>query len=115
MGPHVRSHIPKLHNETVFLKENHHIVEITRSFLLSADVPSVFWGKTLVIAVYMTNIISTAQNSGLSPFEKLYEEVSECVLLRVFDLLVLFSNLRLSNTKLYAKSFCVFFLDYDVT
>ncbi|GJT58683.1 gag-pol polyprotein [Tanacetum coccineum] len=53
-------------------RKHRHIVETTRSFLLSADVPSVFWGEVVLTATYVINRIPTAHNSGLSPFEKLY-------------------------------------------
>ncbi|GJW80105.1 gag-pol polyprotein [Tanacetum coccineum] len=36
------------------------LVETTRSFLLFADVPSVFWGEAVLIAIYVINRIPTA-------------------------------------------------------
>ncbi|GJU89978.1 gag-pol polyprotein, partial [Tanacetum coccineum] len=53
-------------------KKHRHLVETARSFLLSVDVPSVFWGELVLTAKYVINRIPTTHNSSLSPFEKLY-------------------------------------------
>ncbi|GJU36480.1 putative mitochondrial protein [Tanacetum coccineum] len=58
-------------------RKHRHIVKTTRSFLVSADVPRVFWGEAVLIATYVINRIPTAHNSGLSPFEMLYETLPD--------------------------------------
>ncbi|GKD35059.1 probable nucleolar protein 5-2, partial [Tanacetum coccineum] len=63
--------------------KHRHIVETTRSFLGSADVPRVFWGEAVLTATYVINRIPTAHNSSLSPFEKLYGTLSDCSSLRL--------------------------------
>ncbi|GKC40882.1 uncharacterized mitochondrial protein-like protein, partial [Tanacetum coccineum] len=50
-----------------------HLVEITRSFLLFADVPSVFWGEAVLTTTYVINRIPTTHNSGLSPLRSCME------------------------------------------
>ena len=47
-----------------------HPVETTRSFLLSAKVPSVYWGDAVLTATHVVNRIPTSHNSGKSPFER---------------------------------------------
>ncbi|GKE45884.1 gag-pol polyprotein, partial [Tanacetum coccineum] len=55
----------------------------SRSFLVSADVPSVFWGEAVLTATYVINRTPTTHNSGLSPFEKLYGTLPDCSSLRL--------------------------------
>ncbi|GJZ64128.1 gag-pol polyprotein [Tanacetum coccineum] len=45
-------------------RKHRHLVETTRSFLLAADVPNVFWGEAVLTAPYVINRIPTAHNSG---------------------------------------------------
>ncbi|KAL8097015.1 hypothetical protein AgCh_030193 [Apium graveolens] len=96
-------------------RKHRHLVETTRSFLLSADVPSVLWGEALLTAVYVINRISTAQISGLSPFEKLYDEVPDYASLRVFGCTCFVLKPQVERSKLSAKSALYVFLGYDVT
>ncbi|GJZ96171.1 zinc finger, CCHC-type containing protein [Tanacetum coccineum] len=63
-------------------KKHRHLVEIARSFLLSVDVPSVFWREAVLTATYVINRIPTAHDYGLSPFEKLYGTSLDCFTLR---------------------------------
>ncbi|GKB85423.1 gag-pol polyprotein [Tanacetum coccineum] len=58
-------------------RKHRHLVETTGSFLLPADVPSVFWGEAVLTTTYVINTISTAHKSSLSPFEKLYGTLSD--------------------------------------
>ncbi|KAL8123400.1 hypothetical protein AgCh_011388 [Apium graveolens] len=96
-------------------RKHRHLVETTRSFLLSVDVPSVFWGEALLTAIYVINRISTAQNSGLSPFEKLYDEVPDYASLRVFGCTCFVLKPQVKRSKLSSKSALCVFLGYGVT
>jgi len=53
-------------------RKHKHIVKTARSLLLSAFVPSEFWGEAVLTAVSFINTIPSSHSSGLSPFEKLY-------------------------------------------
>ncbi|GKA57964.1 retrovirus-related pol polyprotein from transposon TNT 1-94 [Tanacetum coccineum] len=68
---------------SVVERKHRHLVKTARSFLLPADVPSVFCREAVLTATYVINKISTAHNSGLSPFEKLYETLPDYSSLRV--------------------------------
>ncbi|GJR33249.1 retrovirus-related pol polyprotein from transposon TNT 1-94 [Tanacetum coccineum] len=97
-------------------KRNHrHLIETTRSFLLSADVPSVFLGEAVLIATYVINRIPTAHNSSLSPFEKLYGTSPDYSTLRVFGCTCFVLKPHVERTKLYAKSTLCVFLGYSVS
>jgi len=58
-------------------RKHRHIVETTRSLLLSAFVPSEFWGEAVLTAVSLINTIPSSHSSSLSPFEKLYGYVRD--------------------------------------
>ena len=53
-------------------RKHRHIVETARSLLLSAFVPSEFWGEAVLTAVSLINTIPSSHISIFSPFEKLY-------------------------------------------
>ncbi|GJT06742.1 retrovirus-related pol polyprotein from transposon TNT 1-94 [Tanacetum coccineum] len=65
-------------------RKHRHLIETTISFLLPADIPSVFWGEAVLTAMYVINRIPTAHNSGLSPFKRLYGTLPDYSSLRVF-------------------------------
>jgi hypothetical protein len=58
-------------------RKHRHIVETARSLLLSAFVPSEFWGEVVLTAISLINTIPSSHSSGLSPFEKLYGYVPD--------------------------------------
>ena len=65
-------------------RKHRHIVETARSILLSAYVPSDFWGEAVLTAVNLINKIPSSHCSGLSPFEKLYRYAPDYSSLKVF-------------------------------
>ncbi|GJV92761.1 gag-pol polyprotein [Tanacetum coccineum] len=69
-------------------RKHRHLVETTGSFLLPADVPSVFWGEAVLTTTYVINTISTAHKSSRSPFEKLYGLYGSLVYLTVARLML---------------------------
>jgi hypothetical protein len=80
-----------------------------RSFLFSVDVPSVFWGEAVLTTTYVINRITTAHNSSLSPFEKLYETLPDYSSLLVFGCICFVLKPYVECTKLSLKStLCVF-------
>jgi hypothetical protein len=54
-------------------RKHRHIIETARSILLSASVPSDFWGEVVFSAVSLINTIPSSHNSGLYPFKKFYD------------------------------------------
>ncbi|GKD42492.1 retrovirus-related pol polyprotein from transposon TNT 1-94, partial [Tanacetum coccineum] len=96
-------------------RKHRHLVETARSFLLSADVPSIFWGEAVLTATYVINRIPTAHNSGLSPFEKLYGTSPDYSSLRVFGYTCFVLKPHVERTKLSSKSTLCVFLGYGVS
>ncbi|GJY57080.1 retrovirus-related pol polyprotein from transposon TNT 1-94 [Tanacetum coccineum] len=96
-------------------RKHHHIVDTARSFLLSADVPSVFWGEAVLTTTYVIDRIPTAHNSGLSPFEKLYGTLPDYSSLHVFGCTCFILKPHVERTKLSSKSTLCVFLGYGVS
>ncbi|GJR09126.1 retrovirus-related pol polyprotein from transposon TNT 1-94 [Tanacetum coccineum] len=96
-------------------RKRRHLVETARSFLLSADVPSVFWGEAVLTAIYVINRIPTAHNYGLSPFEKLYGTSPDYSSLRVFGCTCFVLKPHVERMKLSTKSTLCVFLGYGVS
>jgi len=71
-------------------RKHRHIVETTHSLLLFASVPSVFWGKVVLIMVGLINIILFSHILDLSLFEKLYEYAPDILSLEFFIVFISF-------------------------
>ncbi|GJT11848.1 RNA-directed DNA polymerase, eukaryota, reverse transcriptase zinc-binding domain protein [Tanacetum coccineum] len=84
-------------------RKHRHLVKTTRSFLLSADVPSVFWGEAVLTATNVINRISAAHNCHVSPFEKLYGIFLDYSSLLVFGFLFIASVHRLHEPESYRE------------
>jgi hypothetical protein len=77
----------------VLLKENIGI-------LLSASVPSVFWGEAVLTVVGLINTILSFYFSGFSPFEKLYGYALDYSLFRVFGCICFVLYPHVEHSKL---------------
>lgn len=95
-------------------RKHRHLVETARSFLLSADVPSVFWGEALLTAAHVINRIPTSHNSGLSPFEKLHGHAPDYSSLRVFGCTCFVLRPHVERNKLSPRSALCVFLGYGI-
>jgi len=93
-------------------RKHRHIVEIIRSLLLSAFVPSEFWGETVITAVSLINTITSSHSSGLSSFEKLYGYVPDYSSFRVFDCTCFVLCPHVERSKLSSRSVICVFLGY---
>jgi transposase InsO family protein len=85
-------------------RKHRHIVETAHSLLLSAFVPSEFWGEAVLTAVSLINTIPSSHSSCLSPFEKLYGYVPDYSSFRVFGYTCFVLRLWLSSRS----AICVF-------
>jgi len=66
---HQTSFMNILEQNSVAKRKYRHIVETTRSLLLSAFVPSEFWGEDVLAAVSLINTIPSSHSSSLSPLK----------------------------------------------
>ncbi|GKA46039.1 retrovirus-related pol polyprotein from transposon TNT 1-94 [Tanacetum coccineum] len=96
-------------------RKHRHLVETARSFLLSADVSSVFWGEADLTVTYVINRIPTAHNSSLSPFKKLYGTLPDYSSLRVFDCTWFVLKSHVERTNSSSKSTLCVFMGYGIS
>jgi len=90
-------------------RKHRHIVETARSLLLSAFVPSEFWGEAVLTAISLINTIPSSHTSGLSPFEKLYGYVPDYSSFRVFGCTCFVLRPHVERGKLSSRfAICVF-------
>ena len=86
----------------LLIKKHRHIVETARSLLLSAFVPSEFWGEAILTIVTLINITPSSHISGISPFEKLYSCVPDYSFFRVFGYTYFVLKPHVEHTKLFS-------------
>jgi len=61
---------PSAHAQnSVVERKHHHLIETTRTFLISLFVPSYFWGEAVSTAVYLINRQPSSKLFGKSPGE----------------------------------------------
>jgi hypothetical protein len=90
-------------------RKHKHIVETTRSLLLSAFVLSEFWGEVILTAVSLINTIPSSYSSGLFPFKKLYGYVLDYSSFRVFGCTCFVFYPHVECSKLSSRSAIVSF------
>ena len=61
-----------------------HILDVVRTLLISVSVPECFWGEAALTTVYTINRIPSLTTHKKSPFELLYDKLSDYSSLRVF-------------------------------
>jgi len=93
-------------------RKHRHIVETACSLLLSAFVPSEFWGEVVLTTVSLINTIPSSHNLGLSPFEKLYGYVLDYSSFRVFGCTCFVLRPHVERSKLSSRSAICVFLGY---
>jgi len=92
--------------------KHRHIVETTRSLLLSTFVPDEFWGEAVLTVVSLINTIPSSHSSGLSPFEKLHGYVPDYSSFRVFGCTCFVLHPHVECSKLSSRSAICVFLGY---
>lgn len=95
-------------------RKHRHIIETARSMLLSASVPSEFWGEAVLTSVYLINRIPTAHNSGISPYAKLFGHTPLYSHLRVFGSTCFVLRPHAERSKLSSRVAICVFLGYGV-
>ncbi|KAK4373109.1 hypothetical protein RND71_008493 [Anisodus tanguticus] len=95
-------------------RKHRHIVETARSMLLSASVPSEFWGEAVLTSVYLINRIPTSHNSGISPYARLFGHTPLYSHLRVFGSTCFVLRPHAERTKLSSRVAICVFLGYGV-
>jgi transposase InsO family protein len=91
-------------------RKHRHIVETTRTLLVSRNVPKMFWAKAALTAVYLINRMPSKTIENMSPIEKLFKISPDYKRLRVFGCKCFVLTHR--NDKLSPKAISCVFLGY---
>ena len=94
-------------------RKHRHVVETTRSLLLSAYVPTEFWGEVVLTTATLINTIPSSHILGISPFEKLYRYAPDYSFFRVFGCTCFVLKPHVERSKLSSQSVISVFLSYS--
>jgi hypothetical protein len=101
---------PHTHQQQGCVERKHrHIIDTTLAFLADNSLPKKFWDDACLTSCYLINRLPTPLLKNISPFEKLFSQVSDYKFLKVFGC-ACFPNLRPYNShkfSLWSKP-CVF-------
>ncbi|PKU62337.1 Retrovirus-related Pol polyprotein from transposon TNT 1-94 [Dendrobium catenatum] len=96
-------------------RKHRHILETTRSLLITASVPTHYWPDAMITATYLINRMPSPATNNISPFESIFHYKPEYKHLKTFGCEcypLLPSQLR---NKLQPKSQSCVFLGYSET
>ncbi|KAI0509952.1 hypothetical protein KFK09_010552 [Dendrobium nobile] len=94
-------------------RKHRHIIETTRTMLLTASVPYVYWPDATITSVYLINRLPTPSLNNLSPIELFHKTKPNYSNLKIFGFECFPLNLSHSNHKLQPKSQSCIFLGYS--
>lgn len=90
-------------------------METTRALLLHAQLPKVFWSKSIMTSVYLINRLPISIIGDVSPLEKLFGYKPNYKLLRIFGYTCYVLKASFEYSKLDAKAARCIFLGYSET
>lgn len=94
---------------------NRTIVEMARSMLADAKLPSKFWAEAVSTAVYLRNRSPTISVEGMTPFEALTSKKPHVEMFRVFGCLAYAHIPKVEREKFDPKARRCIFLGYGAT
>jgi hypothetical protein len=94
-------------------RKHRHIIETTRTLLISQNIPKNLWAEAALTSVYLINRLPSKNLNKISPFEKLYDKEPDYSRLRIFGCKCFV--LTDKNDKLSPKAIPCAFLGYSET
>ncbi|CAH9126696.1 unnamed protein product [Cuscuta epithymum] len=93
-------------------RKHRHLLELTRTMLLEASIPSQFWVDAIFTAAYIINRLPSPLLGHSSPYERLFQKSPDYAFMRVFGCSC-FPNISASSAnKLSARSVHCVFIGY---
>ncbi|CAH9051136.1 unnamed protein product [Cuscuta europaea] len=93
-------------------RKHRHLLELTRTMLLEASVPSHYWVDAIFTAAYIINRLPSPTLNGLTPYQKLFNRVPDYSFMRVFGSACYPNFNATSANKLSPRSVQCVFLGY---
>jgi len=93
-------------------RKHQHILNVARSLLFQANLCEQFWCFAVKHVVYLINRIPTPYLDNVSPYEKLYDKLSDISDLKVFGCLCYTSTFTAQRKKLDHRASLGLFLGY---
>src|SRR4051812_16667415 len=76
---------PHTHQQNGTAERKHcHILEVTRSLLISAFVPKTYWAEAVMTAALLINITPSSATTDASPYSRMHGSMFDYTLLRSF-------------------------------
>ncbi|KAL0299191.1 UNVERIFIED_CONTAM: Retrovirus-related Pol polyprotein from transposon RE1 [Sesamum radiatum] len=94
-------------------RKHRHILEVARALKFQANLPSKYWGETILAATYLINRLPTQLLNWKSPYEVLYKKPPSYSNFKVFGCLCFASNTLPSKQKFDARAYRCIFLGYS--
>ncbi|CAH9129275.1 unnamed protein product [Cuscuta epithymum] len=93
-------------------RKHKHLLELTRTMLLEASIPSTFWVDAILTAAYIINRLPTPLLFGVSPYAKLFHKAPDYSFFRVFGCSCFPNIYATSSNKLSPRSVHCVFIGY---
>ncbi|CAH9140808.1 unnamed protein product [Cuscuta epithymum] len=93
-------------------RKHRHLLELIRTMLIDAHLPSSFWVDALYTATYIINRLPTPLLRGLSPYQKIFQKSPDYSFLRVFGCACFPNKVATSGNKLSPRSTPCVFIGY---
>jgi len=96
-------------------RKHQHLLNVTRTLLFQATLPSIFWNFAIQHATFLINCILTPLLNNTSAYEKLYDKLYDISVLRVFGCLCYSNTLNANKKKLDSRATTGVFLGFQST
>ena len=96
-------------------RKNRHLLEVTRSMMISMNVPKHLWGQAVLTAAYLINRVPSRILDWKSPFEMLRGTMQNNLPLRTFGCVCFVQDNRPNVGKLDPRAVRCIFVGYSAT
>jgi Reverse transcriptase (RNA-dependent DNA polymerase) len=107
------SHVHTLHNKTVWLREDRHIVELSLATMFHAHIPIQYWTDVFESVTFVINRLPSAAIAFESPFQRLFKRLPDYQFFKILGCKCYPYTRPYSPHKLSPRSRACVFLGYS--